>query len=102
MVTNAKESSEIAKFRKKLESKIEMEKKKITIESIEKSKRAIYNWIDHHFNERILLKTKNVRLFDENKHPAPLKSKKILKLASNLKTDKLKPNQPIKFKATKI
>ena len=66
MATKANESSQVKKYRKKLEESIIEEKKLINPESLDKMKASIHEWINKHSGERINLKTKNVELFDEN------------------------------------
>lgn len=102
MSTKANESSQVKKYRKKLEQTIDKERKLMSKEAIEKTKNSIHKWILSHSKERINLKNKSISLFDENKHSAAPKSKFILKLASKLKTNQGKTTSPRTFKAKKI
>lgn len=101
----AKESSQVKKYRKKLEESLLEEKKMMNPEAIKKMKDSIHQWIKNHADERIDLKLtdKDIELFDENRHPAAPKSKFINHLLSKLKEDKpVKPGTPRKFKAKKL
>lgn len=99
---NSPESSQVKKYRKKLEESLLEEKKMINPESLNKMKHSIHKWIDKHSLERINLKLKNIELFDENQHSANPKSKYILHLMSDLKENKKKLPPVRKFKAKKL
>lgn len=103
MPEKANESSQVQKYRKKLEKTIDNEKKLINQASIQKTKSSIHKWISDHSKERISLKNKGIALFDEKQHPAATKSKFILKLAADLKANKKDTlNKLITFKASKV
>ena len=102
MATKASESSQVKKYRKKLEEALIEEKKLINPDSLNKMKASIHEWINKHSGERIDLKLKNIDLFDENQHPANLKSKYILHLLSDIKSNKKQPTIKRKFKAKKM
>lgn len=103
MAIKANESSQVRKYRKKLEESMIEEKKLINPESLSKMKNSIHQWINKHSGERVNLKNKSIELFDENKHSAAPKSKYILHLLSDIKEDKKQPTPPLrKFKAKKI
>lgn len=102
MSSKANESAHIKKYRKKLEAQMNKEKQLLSSEAIAKTKNSIHHWIQTHSKERLDLKSKTIDLFDENKHPAALKSKFILKLATKLKNNQQKLSAPRKFNAKKI
>jgi hypothetical protein len=86
MQIKAKESSQVAKARKKLEGQMAIENKLITTQALGNIRKSMHNWIARHHDERISLKEKTVTLFDENEHPAKPQNKFILSLLKNIST----------------
>ncbi len=88
MGTKAKESQHVMKVREKLEKKISKEQKRLNQEALDKMARLIERQLVRHAGERIDLKSKEIQLFDENRHPAAVKSKFVDHLLSQLKAQK--------------
>lgn len=88
----AEESYQIQKARKKLQKQFEKENKRIDEKAISQMKQAIQIWIKRHASERIALKERPIQLFDENKHPASIKSRFVRGLLSELKGIPKKPS----------
>lgn len=94
-------STQVEKYRRKLEHSITEEKKLLNIHAIENTKNTIHQWLNAHKNERINLKHKSINVFDENEHSAAPKSKFILNLISQIKANK-NISSTRKFKASRI
>lgn len=90
MGTKAKESQQVMKARKKLERKIASENRHMTKESLDKMALLIERQLIRHADERLNLKSKDIQLFDENRHSAASKSKFVNHLLSNLKAESKK------------
>jgi hypothetical protein len=91
MVTNAEKKKAIAeesqktkKAREKLKRQLADLEKKITPQALEKKTIEIQRWIARHAQQRIILKNKNISLFDENQNAAKL-SGRVGQLAEMLK-----------------
>lgn len=82
----AKESYHIAKAREKLKQQIDRKDKLFTPKALERIRITMHNWIAKHAAERVNLKSKDIKLFDENRHPAKIENKFILNKLKNLKT----------------
>ena len=74
MTSNAKESKQVEKARKKLKLRIQKEHELATEAALQKVSTDIKNWISRHSQERIKLRQKGINLFDENRHPAKVHS----------------------------
>ncbi len=85
MAVKAKESPQVAKARRKLKKKIISESKQFNPDSLQKMSRMIEYWIARHKGERINLKDKSIKLFDENRHSAMTKNKFTKNLINTLK-----------------
>jgi hypothetical protein len=81
----AKESAQILKARKKLLQQIADENKHVTAQALDKIRKSIHHWISRHADDRINLKSKEITLFDENRHSAKPQNRFILNLLQNLK-----------------
>lgn len=92
--TKAKESQEIKKLRKKLEKQISKEKPLFNPEKLAQIKNSIHKWIERHSKERIDLKEKTIKLFDENQHPAKTQSKFVHQLFQQLEEQAKKERKP--------
>jgi hypothetical protein len=79
----ADESPKTRKAREKLKKQLEAFDQKITPQALEKKTFEIHRWISRHAAQRVILKTKNISLFDENQNAASI-SQKISKLALKL------------------
>lgn len=96
MGTKAKESQQVEKARKKLQRKIARENRFMTEESLAQMARLIERQLIRHAGERIDLKSKEIQLFDENRHPALVKSRFVAHLLRDLKTEATSPSKPKK------
>lgn len=88
-MNKAKESTQISKARKKLLQQMADENKHITAQALDNIRKSIHYWIARHADERISLKSKEITLFDENRHPAKPQNRFILDLLYNLKDNSL-------------
>lgn len=79
----AKESEKTRKAREKLRRRLSAIDQKVTPQALEKKTIEIHRWIARHAPHRIVLKTKAISLFDENKNTAGI-SQKISKIATML------------------
>ena len=82
----AKESSKTKKVREKLERRLQLIERKITPEELQKKRIEIHHWIARHAQHRVVLKDKNISLFDENENAAQSSQKVkevLLKLQEN-------------------
>ncbi len=83
----APESDKVKRAREKLMQQFLSEKELITPEALEIAIGKIQHWITRHARERINLKDKSIKLFDDNKHAAKISSQAINKLRSQIKKD---------------
>lgn len=84
VVTKAKESPAVQKARQKLKKRIQQEKKKFSPEVLRKITAALEYELARGSKERIHLKDKEIRLFDENNHPAAIRSRFVLNLLQDI------------------
>lgn len=82
----AGESEKTKRARAKLQKKLEAIDQKITPQAIERKTVEIHRWIARHVPQRIVLKTKTISLFDENKNTADV-SQKISAIMINLQKE---------------
>lgn len=82
----AEESEKTKKAREKLRKRLLELEKKVTIQALERKNIEIHTWIARHAPQRIVLRSKNISLFDENKNTAEISSR-ISKVALQLKRD---------------
>lgn len=66
----AEESLKTRKAREKLKKQLEAYDKKITPQALEKKTIEIHRWIARHAQNRVVLKSKSISLFDENQNTA--------------------------------
>lgn len=85
MVAKAKESAQVEKARRRLARKIAKEEKRMTNEALRQMALVIEGQLARHASERINLKSKEIELFDANRHPAVVKSRFVSQLLSELK-----------------
>ncbi len=83
----AKESHQVEKARKKLAKKIAKEDQEVTTEALAKMSHIIERQLFRHASERIDLKSKEIQLFDQNRHPAAVKSRFISQLLNEIKAE---------------
>ena len=76
----ALESEKTKKARLKLRKKLEKLEKQITQDALKKKVQEIHHWIARHAQHRIVLRDKNISLFDENQNAAgsSIKVKSVL------------------------
>ncbi len=71
----AKESRKTKRAREKLHKKLKSLEKKFTQEALQKKRLEIHSWIARHSHYRVVLRDKNISLFDENQNAAKLSEK---------------------------
>lgn len=98
MGAKAKESAQVEKARAKLKKTMEREHQRMTQEALRQMERVIEHQLERHKNERINLTSKNIELFDSNRHPAKVKSKFVAHLLSELKGEPVKAKAPKQLK----
>lgn len=91
MGVKAKESPQIVKARKKLQRHLEESEQQVNPDALKSMRHLIERQLARHQTERIDLKSKQVTLFDENKHPAKTESRFVAKLMRQLKTPPVAP-----------
>ena len=64
------ESDKTKKARDKLKKQFEEIEKQITPEALKQKSLEIHRWIARHAHNRVILKNKNISLFDENQNTA--------------------------------
>lgn len=84
----AEESEKTKKARQKLKKRWEDIDAKMTPQALERMSLEIHRWIARHAPHRVVLRTKAISLFDENKTTAKT-SEKINKVAQSLKIEYL-------------
>ncbi len=80
----AKESAQVTKARKKLLQQMGEENKHITAQALDQIRKSMHYWIARHAGERVNLKTKEITIFDENRHSASPQNRFILNLQHHL------------------
>ena len=98
----AKESAKIKKARAKLKKQLASEDKQVTPDALNKMSQAIRTWITRHAEERVNLREKTFRLFDENKHPAGTKSQFVREKRSLLRKEAEKEEKAPKSLAGRV
>lgn len=79
----AEESDKTKRAREKLRRQLEAVENRVTKQAIEKKSAEIHRWIGRHANNRLVLKSKAISLFDENQNPAP-ESEKVEQFSKDL------------------
>lgn len=82
----AEESEKTKRARQKLKRRLEMIEQQVTPKALEKKSIEIHRWIARHAAQRVVLRTKAISLFDENKNTAET-SRRIAKLAETLQKE---------------
>ena len=85
----AEESEKTKRAREKLKRRLDTIEEKVTPQELEKKSLEIHRWIARHAPHRVVLRTKAISLFDENKNTAET-SGRIAKLASVIQKEVLK------------
>ncbi len=80
----AEEKLRTKKIREKLQKRLREMDQSITPQALEKKSREIHRWICLHAHCRVMLKSKAVSLFDENRNAAKL-SQKVSQFSLRLK-----------------
>jgi hypothetical protein len=80
----AEESAKTRKARLKLQKQLEATEKKITAQALQKKSIEIHKWIARHATNRVVLRSKEISLFDENQNAATL-SRRVAEIAEQLK-----------------
>ncbi len=82
----AEESLKTRKAREKLQKKLAVLDKEITPQALREKVSEIHRWIALHVEERVVLQTKQIALFDENQNTAAV-SRKIVTIAMQIQKD---------------
>lgn len=82
----AEESLKTRKAREKLQKKLAVLDKEITPQALREKVSEIHRWIALHVDERVVLQTKQIALFDENQNTAAV-SRKIVTIATQIQKD---------------
>lgn len=84
--TIAEESKKTRKAREKLKKQLDDFERQLTPQALEKKTIEIHRWIARHAHHRIVLKNKNICLFDENQNTAKLSTRvsSIAEMLTNL------------------
>lgn len=98
MTSQAADSVQVERARKKLRKQMIVEEKQVTAAALSEVGRCISHWIARHADDRVSLKTKNITLFDNNCYPFKTQSKYIFKLLHKLKTQLAKKESLQGFK----
>lgn len=80
------ESAKTRKARAKLKKRMEAFEKKITPQALERKVIEIHRWIALNAMHRVVLRTKDISLFDENQNTAGV-SRKIAGIADQIQKD---------------
>lgn len=102
MATKAKESAQIEKARKKIERKLQSAEKQFNPDALNKMGRLIQEQLKRHQVERVNLKKRNIIAFDENQHPAAVKSQFILNLMGTIKQEKKNKESDLEGRITSV
>lgn len=84
MMLKAKESRQVQKARRKLQHQIQEEHKLVTANALNKVSEEIKTWIYRHAKDRVKLKDKDIRMFDENQHSEKTHSRYVQHLLDQL------------------
>ena len=82
----ASESDKTIKARVKLKKQLEKVDRQVTQEALKRKVQEIHHWISRHAHNRVVLKSKNISLFDENQNTAKL-SNRVNDILNVLKKD---------------
>ena len=82
----AEESLKTKRAREKLKKQFNELETRITPEALKEKTVEIHRWIARHAHHRVVLKNKNISLFDENQNAAKL-SQRISGIAKGLESD---------------
>ncbi len=80
------ESAKTRKTREKLRKRLDALEKKITPQALKEKVIEIHRWIALNAGHRVLLRTKEISLFDENQNTASI-SRKISSIADQIQKD---------------
>lgn len=82
----APESLKTRRAREKLLKQWENERGRFTVQAIEEAVDKIHKWIADNAKNRVPIKEKNIKLFNQNQNAAAI-SKKVQAIANKLKAD---------------
>lgn len=102
MSSKAKESAQIEKARKKIEKKLQTAETRVNPEALSKMSRLIQEQLKRHKADRINLKKRHIIAFDENQHPAAVRSQFILNLMNTIRQEKPKKNYELEGRITPV
>jgi len=91
----ARESHKTKRVREKLQKRLEEQERAITPHAIEQKIIEIHRWIARHAPYRVVLRSKNISLFDENQNTARL-SRRVEAIAQKLQQQLTLPSKDLK------
>ncbi len=83
----AEESPKTLRAREKLKKQLGAVEEKITPEALKKTRLEIHRWIARHAHHRVVLRNKNISLFDNNQNAAGL-SNRVAGLAKKIQDER--------------
>lgn len=86
-MSDARESKQVQRAREKIAKKHASDNTRINQSTLDEMKQAIKHRIDRYAKDRVPLKSKQIALFDENKHIAKIRSKFIKNLETSLRKE---------------
>lgn len=91
---HVQESGKIKKCREKLIKQLQKIDQRVTQEALKVKAQQIHDWISRHAQRRVILKDKNISLFDENQHAAKL-SKYVVETLDKIKASATSDCKPL-------
>jgi hypothetical protein len=88
----AEESTKTRRAREKLKRQLQAIDAKINPDALQQARLDIHRWIARHAHHRVVLRNKNISLFDENQNTANL-SNRVANLAHAIQNE---PQPPLK------
>ncbi|HEY2810380.1 MAG TPA: hypothetical protein VGJ00_03210 [Rhabdochlamydiaceae bacterium] len=89
----AEESAKTRKAREKLKKQLDANDKKITQQALERKSIEIHRWIARHAHNRVILKSKSISLFDENRNTAEV-SQRVCNFVEQINRDAVTSSSP--------
>jgi len=82
------ESQKTRRTREKLQRYLDRIEREVSPQALQKKSQEIHHWISRHSSDRVVLKSKDISLFDENRNSAKA-SGSVASLASRLEKEGL-------------
>ena len=102
IATKAKESLQVQKARRKLEQQLQATEKRTNSEALNKMDRLIQEQLRRQKSNRVNLKKRQIASFDENRHPAQVRSHFILNLIKKIEGEKQTPISILEGRITSL